>query len=194
MPDRDRQREQQRVEHGLCSSTLITKIDDGERRRPPARAASRTSAARPGTRSRAAAGPARRDPAELGPRHRWRPRRRHPTRLHDRAHQRAAGQLGQRRPGGDRCRGFPAGTDSPVSTDSSHSSPATASSRRSAGTTSPSCRSTTSPGTSSVTSIDARMPVAQHDAAVADLRVQCLGGLLGAVLVPEPEADRRPAG
>ena len=42
--------------------------------------------------------------------------------------------------------------DSPVSTDSSHSSPAVASSRRSAGTTSPSCRSTTSPGTSPVTS------------------------------------------
>ena len=47
---------------------------------------------------------------------------------------------------------FSTGSDSPVRTDSSHSSPAVVSSRISAGTTWPSCRSTTSPGTSSVTS------------------------------------------
>ena len=47
---------------------------------------------------------------------------------------------------------FSTGSDSPVRTDSSHSSPAVVSSRISAGTTWPSCRSATSPGTSSVTS------------------------------------------
>jgi hypothetical protein len=57
-------------------------------------------------------------------------------------------------PAGTASADFSAGTDSPVSTDSSHSSPAVASSRTSAGTTSPSCKSTTSPGTSSVTSAD----------------------------------------
>ncbi len=44
------------------------------------------------------------------------------------------------------------GSDSPVTTDSSHSSPDTCSSRTPAGTISPSCRSTRSPGTSVVTS------------------------------------------
>ena len=44
------------------------------------------------------------------------------------------------------------GTDSPVSTDSSHSRPVVVSRRRSAGTMSPSCRCTMSPGTNSRTS------------------------------------------
>jgi hypothetical protein len=47
---------------------------------------------------------------------------------------------------------FSTGSDSPVSTDSSHSSPDTCSSLMSAGTMSPSRRSTMSPGTSVVTS------------------------------------------
>jgi hypothetical protein len=62
-------------------------------------------------------------------------------------------------PAGTASGDFSAGTDSPVSTDSSHSSPAVASSRTSAGTTSPSCKSTTSPGTSSVTSADRGCPL-----------------------------------
>ena len=85
----------------------------------------------------------------------------------------------------------PAGSDSPVSTDSSHSRPVTASSRRSAGTMSPSRRSTTSPGTSVG-------DVHRRSAAVADAppcwcRIcECSAsrGLLGAVLVDEPEPDR----
>ncbi len=47
---------------------------------------------------------------------------------------------------------FSTGDDSPVSTDSAHSSPTTSSSRRSAGTTAPSRSDTTSPGTRSLTS------------------------------------------
>ena len=50
------------------------------------------------------------------------------------------------------------GSDSPVSTDSSHSRPLTSSSRTSAGTTSPSRNSITSPGTNSVTSTLAGCP------------------------------------
>jgi hypothetical protein len=46
---------------------------------------------------------------------------------------------------------FTAGCDSPVSTDSSHSRPSTAISRKSAGTTSPTPSATTSPGTSVTT-------------------------------------------
>ena len=51
-----------------------------------------------------------------------------------------------------------AGSDSPVSTLSSHCRPVVSSSRRSAGTTSPSATRTTSPGTSSVTSTCAGCP------------------------------------
>ena len=51
-----------------------------------------------------------------------------------------------------------AGADSPVSTPSSHSSSFASSSRRSAGTTSPTPRRTTSPGTSAVTSTEPSLP------------------------------------
>ena len=113
------------------------------------------------------------------------------ARSHHRAHQRAACSTRPAAvPAGTVSADFSTGTDSPVITDSSHSSPAAASSRTSAGTTSPSCRSTMSPGTSSVTSADARMPAPPHDAAMLDLRVQGLSGLLGPVLVDEAQAHR----
>ena len=50
------------------------------------------------------------------------------------------------------------GSDSPVSTDSSHSKPVTSSKRTSAGTMSPRCSSTTSPGTRAVTSTMLGLP------------------------------------
>lgn len=53
---------------------------------------------------------------------------------------------------------FSTGCDSPDSTDSSHSRPATVTRRRSAGTTSPRVSSTTSPGTRVVTSTRATSP------------------------------------
>ncbi len=53
---------------------------------------------------------------------------------------------------------FSTGSDSPVSTDSSHSSPEVCSSLMSAGTMSPSCTSTMSPGTSVVTSTTTGWP------------------------------------
>ena len=98
-------------------------------------------------------------------------------------------------------RGVPSGTaavvlstgnDSPVRTDSSHSRPVTRSNRMSAGTTSPSFSSTTSPGTSAVDVHRGRPPVADDERAVVDLGVQRLRGFLGAVLVDEPERDRQP--
>ena len=77
--DGDRQREQQRVDH----RPVQRDVDDEDRarsaRRRPRRAASRTCAARPGTRSRAGCCPRPGgDPAELGVGRRWRPRRRCP--------------------------------------------------------------------------------------------------------------------
>ena len=61
-------------------------------------------------------------------------------------------------PGGWASAVFVVARDSPVSTDSSHSSSCTSSSRRSAGITSPTRRCTTSPGTSCVTAISAGAP------------------------------------
>ena len=112
--------------------------------------------------------------------------------VHDRAHQRAAGQLGQRRPGGDRRRFLVdrqrlTGQHRLVALQAVH----VASSRRSAGTISPSHSSTTSPGTRSVTSTGAARPSRTTTAWCADLRVQRLGRPLGPVLVGEAEPDRQ---
>ena len=88
---------------------------------------------------------------------------------------------------------FSAGADSPVRTDSSHSSPSASSRRRSAGTTSPTPTRTTSPGTSSVTSTTSAAPVPQRDDRVPELRVQRVDSARGAVLAHEPEPDTEPA-
>ena len=82
-----------------------------------------------------------------------------------------------------------ASCDSPVSTDSSHSSSCAASRRRSAGTTSPTRRCTTSPGTISVTFDLDRLPVALDEREVPDLGVQRLDRLLRPVLVEEAQSD-----
>src|SRR5581483_3451638 len=66
---------------------------------------------------------------------------------------------------------FSAGADSPVRTDSSHSSPSASSSRRSAGTTSPTPMRTTSPGTSSVTSTTTAVP--SRSATMVCLSCEC---------------------
>ena len=84
---------------------------------------------------------------------------------------------------------FSAGSDSPVSTASSHSRPSASSRRRSAGTTSPTPMRTTSPGTSSVTSTGLAWPSRSSQRGVAELGVQRLDRPLGAVLVEEAQPD-----
>ena len=89
----------------------------------------------------------------------------------------------------DRVR-FSAGSDSPVSTASSHSRPSASQQpqvRRHHVARPPS--RTTSPGTSSVTSTADRLAVAHRERGVAQLGVQRLDRQLGAVLVEEPEPD-----
>ncbi len=84
---------------------------------------------------------------------------------------------------------FSAGSDSPVSTASSHSSPSACSRRRSAGTTSPTASRTTSPG-HELGDVDRRgLAVAHRQRGVAQLGVQRLDRQLGAVLVEEPQPD-----
>ena len=123
--DRDRQGEQQRVEERPVQHHVDDEDRAGERRRRRTPAASRSGAARPGTRSRAGASPRpERDPAELGRARRWPPPRRGRCR---RARRCPSARSRSGRPA--RCPAAPArsasstGSDSPVSTDSSHSSP-----------------------------------------------------------------------
>ena len=81
------------------------------------------------------------------------------------------------------------GSDSPVSTPSSHSSSSTSSSRRSAGTSAPMRSDTTSPGTRSATGTRHGRPVADDLGVVADLGPERGHRHLGPVLVDEAQAD-----
>jgi hypothetical protein len=157
--DRDRQREQQRVHDRFVQRH----VDHEDRRRqragdvdqqhrelaqPDLELGVELVGAQPGG-----------DLAELGPRAGGHHDAAAAAGMHDRAHQRAAGQLGQRRPRRHRVgvlvhRHRLAGEHRLVALQ-----PVTASNRTSAGTMSPSRSSTTSPGTNSVTSTR-RLPVA----------------------------------
>ncbi len=149
---------------GRESATLMTKIDT-QRRPRPSRAGSRSRAGRPGT-------PSRPDVRRV-------PRRSAPKAVavagrdddaasralvHDRAHEGARRQVDSGESPAEAAVVFSTGSDSPVSTASSHSSCVTSSSRRSAGTMSPTRSATTSPGTSSVTSSEIWAPSRQTSA------------------------------
>ena len=193
MPDGDRQGEQQRVEERPVQHDVDHEDRRGQHRRPRGPAARRTGAARPGTRSRAGARPTRRRSCRTrspSPVATTTPRA--STAVHDGAHERARPQVVQRRGHQHRIgRASRPASIHPSAPTSSHSSCAASSSRRSAGTTSPT-RSAHDVAGHEVDDIDeCRTPIAAHGRLVADLRVQRLDGLLGAVLVDEPEPDRQ---
>ena len=123
--DGDGQREQQGVEDRLVQHDVDDEDRRGQRRRRRTRAAARSGAARAGTRCRAGGcpGPAAILPNSVrGPVATTTPRP--DPGVHDGAHQRAAGELGQRRARGrPRAVLFSTGIDSPVSTDSSQLEP-----------------------------------------------------------------------
>ena len=166
--------------NGRCSSD----VDDEDRHRQHARDAHEQerelAAARPGTRSRP--GARRAPPRCVRMLCSCRCARRRPARHlrrtivpieRARATRRAAS--------GD----FSTGSDSPVSTASSHSSSVESSSRTSAGTMSPIEICTMSPGTRSMTSTRCVTPSRTTSAVVADLRVQHGDRLLRPVFVHE---------
>ena len=159
---------------GRCSTTLITKIDavstpatqasSSEKRRSPSwNSVSSLPVAQPHrdrARTRCRGPVATTTPSPV-------------PALHDRAHERAGGQVASGRAGRHR-RGGPSrpAADSPVSTDSSHSSPSPRAAAGRPGTIVPRPSRTTSPGTRSVTSTAAAVPAAHDQRAVADPVVQ----------------------
>ena len=159
------------------------------RRRP---AASRTSVARPGTRCRAGGWTVRRRSCRTRSGPRW--RRRHRGRCRALTTVPISAQpvnSANAVSAGTGSVSLSTGSDSPVSTDSSQPRLATEIRRRSAGTMSPSRRSTRSPGTRSATSTVPGFAVAGDHGLVMDLVVQRFGGPLGPILVDESEAHRQ---
>ena len=193
MPDRDGQREQQRVDQRPVQQQVG---DEDQRRSAPSATCSSSTEKRSQPELelglRLALAQAQRRSGRTRRGRRWRPPRRSPLPDWTTVPMKAQdGQVGQGGPGGHRRRVL----RRPAATRRSGCSrrtagPSPSSSRRSAGTIAPSASCTTSPG-HQVGDVDLvpAAPVAEHDGAVGDPRVQRLGGPLGAVLVDEAQAD-----